>query len=165
MSPWHDADCIGKEVSSDGNFASNTLGMVLLRFADVCLMKAESLIVLNGEGDPEAKNLINKVRARAGLPENTDATMAQLQNERRVELAFEYMPSRVHDLVRWGIAKEVCAEPTLGIKFGTNYNFDTLQEFVFEETRDYKEGINQVFAIPSTAFNGTVNLKQNEGYE
>lgn len=165
LSPWHDADCVGKEVSSDGNFASNTLGMVLIRFADILLMKAECLIATNGEGDSEAKILINKVRARAGLPEDSDATMAQLQHERRVELAFEYMPSRFHDLVRWGIAKEVCAQPTLGVKLGTVGNYDTISEFEFEAGRDYKEGINQVFAIPSTAFRGTVNLKQNVGYE
>ena len=122
-------------------------------------------IELNGEGDAEAKNLINKVRARAGLPENTDATRDQLRHERRVELAFEYMPSRFHDLVRWGIAKDVCAQPTLGVKIATLGDYSTISEFEFEPGREYKEGVNQVFAIPSTAFRGTVNLKQNVGYE
>lgn len=94
LSPWEEADCKGKEVNSNGDNASNTLGTCLIRFADVLLMKAEALIWKNGEGDAEAKQLLNRIRKRARLPENSPATKAELKNQRRCELAFEFMPSR-----------------------------------------------------------------------
>lgn len=165
LSPWHDADCIGKEVCYDGDFASNTLGTCLIRFADVLLMKAESLIWRDGEGNSEAIALINQVRQRAGLPADSQGTKAQLQNERRCELAFEMMPSRFHDLVRWDIAKDVLTKPTQAVTIEKLGDYSTVSEFNFDEGRNYKEGINQVFAIPSSAFKGTTNLKQNKGYE
>ena len=51
------------------------------------LMKAEALIWTKGEGDAEAKQLLNQIRDRAGLPQNSQATKVQLMNERRCELA------------------------------------------------------------------------------
>ncbi|MFR6634794.1 MAG: RagB/SusD family nutrient uptake outer membrane protein [Alistipes onderdonkii] len=72
-------------------------------------MKAEALIWKNGEGDAEAKQLLNRIRKRARLPENSPATKAELKNQRRCELAFEFMPSRHLDMVRWGDAKEAYA--------------------------------------------------------
>lgn len=71
------------------------------------------------------------------------------------------------DMVRWGDAKEVYAEPTRRV----NSHWDSAtQTVVIDEPSDYDQGrtfdpvINQVFPIPVTAFNGTVNLKQNIGY-
>ena len=50
---------------------------------------------------------INTLRERAGFPPNslTTLTIAKIQNERRVELAFE--DHRVWDLKRWRIADQV----------------------------------------------------------
>lgn len=167
LSPWEEADCVGKDVNPNGDNASNTLGMCLMRYADVLLMKAEALIWTKGEGDAEAKQLLNRIRKRARLEENSTATKAELKNQRRCELAFEFMPSRHLDMVRWGDAKEVYAEPTRRV----NSHWDSAtQTVVIDEPSDYDQGrtfdpvINQVFPIPVTAFNGTVNLKQNIGY-
>ena len=167
LSPWEEADCVGKDVNPNGDNASNTLGMCLMRYADVLLMKAEALIWTKGEGDAEAKQLLNRIRKRARLEENSTATKAELKNQRRCELAFEFMPSRHLDMVRWGDAQEVYAEPTRRV----NSHWDSAtQTVVIDEPSNYDQGrtfdpvINQVFPIPVTAFNGTVNLKQNIGY-
>jgi len=63
----------------------------ILRYADVLLMYAEAL---NEQNQPAASlPLINQVRKRAGLPELTVTTQADvrlaLEKERRVEFAFE----------------------------------------------------------------------------
>jgi hypothetical protein len=63
--------------------------MVLLRLADVMLMHAE----LTGD-----RTYLNMVQRRAGVTE-TDATLANIQNERRWELAGEGI--RFNDLRRW----------------------------------------------------------------
>ncbi len=65
---------------------------ILLRFADVLLMKDE----LAGTADG-----INAVRTRAGLPATTYSLEA-LKEERMYEFAFEMQ--RWYDLVRWGDA-------------------------------------------------------------
>jgi hypothetical protein len=55
----------------------------------------------------KALGYINTLRERAGFPPNslTTLTIAKIQNERRVELAFE--DHRVWDLKRWRIADQV----------------------------------------------------------
>lgn len=80
------------ENDSDNNF-------VVFRYADVLLMLAEAI----GESQ-ESYDLINQVRARAGL-DDIDTTMPgsfqdKLLNERQVELAFEN--HRWADLKRFG---------------------------------------------------------------
>ncbi len=77
-----------------------------IRYAEVLLSLAEAL----GES-PEAYNLINRVRSRAGLPDISAAspgTFAEkILEERRLEFAFEN--KRWADLLRLGKAKSVMA--------------------------------------------------------
>ncbi len=167
LSPWESADCIGKYVNSDGDNASNKLGMCLMRFADILLMKAEALIWTKGEGDAEAKDLLNMIRKRARLPQTSPATKDELKNQRRCELAFEFMPSRHLDMVRWGDAEKEYAKPTEKLLS----HFDIITGTVvidgpahYDEGRKFDPNKNHVFPIPVKAFNGTVNLKQNIGY-
>lgn len=115
MNPFAAADCLGKTVNSNGNNASTRMALPLIRFADILLMKAEALIWRDGEGSATAKSLINQIRKRAGLAENSNATKAELMNERRCELAFEFQPSRHVDMIRWGVAKETYAKPLFGL--------------------------------------------------
>lgn len=60
-----------------------------------------------GDEDPGALFYINKLRERAGFPANslTSLTLEKIQNERRVEMAFE--DQRYFDLKRWRIADDV----------------------------------------------------------
>ncbi|MDR0510001.1 MAG: RagB/SusD family nutrient uptake outer membrane protein [Rikenellaceae bacterium] len=167
LSPWAAVDCLGKDVNTDGNYMSNTLGTCLVRFADVLLMKAEALIWKNGEGDAEAKLLLNRIRKRARLPENSAATKAELKRERRLELAGEFLPSRFVDLVRWGDAQAACAQPALKLTYtpGTLGVAPVITGTEpFENGRTFNPAVNHVFPIPAAAFEGSVNLKQNQGY-
>ncbi|MBL0740647.1 RagB/SusD family nutrient uptake outer membrane protein [Chryseolinea lacunae] len=79
----------------------------IVRYADVLLMLAESLIEQNKIGD--AMPYINTVRARVGAFQYTslgthDNAQTILRRERQLELAGEQV--RWFDLVRWGIAKQ-----------------------------------------------------------
>jgi len=80
------------ENDSDNNF-------IVFRYADVLLMLAEAI----GESQ-ESYDLINQVRARAGLDDIDTTTPGSFQdkllNERQVELAFEN--HRWADLKRFG---------------------------------------------------------------
>lgn len=82
---------------------------IIVRYADVLLMKAEAENELNGPTEV-VYNAINDIRERAGtsmLPAGLtkDEMRERIRRERRIELAFE--GHRYFDLKRWKIAKEV----------------------------------------------------------
>ncbi|WP_295940725.1 RagB/SusD family nutrient uptake outer membrane protein [uncultured Alistipes sp.] len=162
MSPWETGSY--SEVAQQRDKLWNTLNVCLMRYADVMLMKAEALIWKNGEGDATAKQLLNQIRDRAGLPQDSQATKAQLKNERRCELAFEFQPSRHVDVVRWGDAKEVYAKPANSV-ISKMVNGEIVTETAkVYDGRTYDPTYHKVFPIPQSAFAGTVHLKQNKGY-
>lgn len=120
-----DPDCECQK-KINGTFWANSLNHIVIRHADVVLMRAEALIELHRAG--EALPLINKIRSRAavsntliaGYATHLDAKVYQdgvncawtedfareaLRTERRLEFAME--SSRFFDLVRWGIADKV----------------------------------------------------------
>jgi hypothetical protein len=69
-----------------------------MRYSEVLLIASEAAMELGQQGD--AKKYINLVRARAGIQELTaDITLSDIEQERRVELAFEN--HRWWDLKRW----------------------------------------------------------------
>lgn len=77
---------------------------VLFRLGEIYLNAAEAAFEL---GLPEALTYINTIRERAGFPPNslTSLTVQKIQNERRVEMAFE--DHRLWDLIRWRIADKL----------------------------------------------------------
>jgi len=78
-----------------------------IRYAEVLLNYAEACAELNEE--IEARNYINSIRARAGLPNiNTSGSelIESIRHERRIELAFE-MGIRYWDIRRWMTAPQV----------------------------------------------------------
>jgi hypothetical protein len=94
----------------DSGAGSSTRGIrsdtwwVRFRLSEILLNASEAAFELGQTAD--ALTYINQVRARAGLTTPlTTLTLARLQNERRVELAFE--DHRVWDLKRWRIAHQV----------------------------------------------------------
>lgn len=123
-----------QNVDPDGDYLikgawwGSPMNRIVLRYADVLLMRAEALIQL-GESMDEAVDLINRVRNRAKVSRGFIASyerdyhvrinvqpyasksytkeeaMKMLKHERRVELGME--SSRFFDLVRWGEAAEV----------------------------------------------------------
>lgn len=110
-------------------WGASSLNMILIRYADVLLMKAEALIEQNKDLD-EARKLINQVRAKAArsvdasyTPVDCNPMIANylvreygatgwtqdyarraVRMERRLELAMEGL--RWFDLLRWGNAVE-----------------------------------------------------------
>ncbi|WP_320019623.1 RagB/SusD family nutrient uptake outer membrane protein [Labilibaculum manganireducens] len=86
---------------------TSTLNTILMRYADICLMRAEALIE-SGSTDQEIYDLIDAVRARVGMPaiesvEGTGLNQTQLReivrHERRVEFCME--GTRYADMLRW----------------------------------------------------------------
>ncbi len=68
------------------SYANNTY---LLRYADVLLIHAESIIQGGGGSIAEAENSVNKIRNRAGLPSITNPNFEDVFKERKLEFAFE----------------------------------------------------------------------------
>lgn len=106
-------------------WGASSLNYIIIRYADVLLMKAEALIE-QGTGLDEARNLINQVRAKAARSVDSNYTPIDVnpmkahylvreygvqgwtqeyarkavRMERRIELAME--GHRWFDLIRWG---------------------------------------------------------------
>ncbi|MDE6094733.1 MAG: RagB/SusD family nutrient uptake outer membrane protein [Muribaculaceae bacterium] len=114
-------------------WGASSLNYIIIRYADVLLMKAEALIE-QGKDLDEARNLVNMVRAKAARsvdpryepidinPQianyavgqysatswNQDYARKAVRHERRVELAMEGL--RWFDLLRWGTAIETVSK-------------------------------------------------------
>ncbi len=74
------------------------------RFAELKLLYAEALLMAGRDGD--ATDEINDIRNRAGLGDlGGTATLADLQQEKRIEMALE--PHRWFDIVRWGLGPSI----------------------------------------------------------
>ena len=165
LAPFRAADAIGKTVNPDGNNMTTDLNVPLMRYAELLLIKAEALIWKNGEGDPVAKELINDIRERAGLARDSEATKAQLKNERRVEFAFEFGVWRHLDLVRWGDAQATYAQPLHGYKVNlADGAISSLEEIEVWPARQFNPLVHHVFPIPVREIATSENLEQNNGY-
>jgi hypothetical protein len=113
----------------------------LFRLADVYLMKAEALVRL-GSDVAEATRLVNVIRERAfGDSDHNvaSATLADIENERRFELAFEF-----------GARQDM-------IRFGTFARPNEWKPYV---TADYRK----LLPVPLDAWRKNNKLKQNPGY-
>ena len=154
-------------------FRTNTKNKIVIRYADVVLMRAEALIELDRE--KEALPLINEIRERAkkstGLidyAENVDIALyvdnvncnwtkpyarEALRWERRLELAME--SQRFFDLVRWGIADSV---------INTFYKEEAPKRTYYEDAHFEKNRAEYV-PIPQQQINFSKQVyKQNYGY-
>ncbi|MCR4566081.1 MAG: RagB/SusD family nutrient uptake outer membrane protein [Bacteroidales bacterium] len=123
---------------NDGKLINNDI--VVFRYADVLLMKAEALIRSGEDG----KDLVNRVRSRAGAGARSSCTLDDILEERLIELCWE--GHRRQDLVRFG-------------KFGDDRS-PLRPQIPGEET-----GFTTVFPIPADAITVNARLKQNKGYE
>lgn len=126
---------VDRTAYSDGRMPDNDI--VLYRYADVMLMKAEAK-VRNGESGYEE---LNAVRNRVGMP-SLPATLDNILNERLLELVWEGW--RRQDMIRFGT-------------YNKQYDIHTPSE------ADWK-GYTTVFPIPGKARELNPNLEQNPGY-
>lgn len=86
----------------------------ILRYTEAVLNYVEASIELGQEA--EAKNWLNQIRFRVGMPEVTEsgeALKARYRNERRIEMAYE--EQRYHDVRRWMIAESTLGRKANGI--------------------------------------------------
>lgn len=155
-------------------FYGNSKNRIVIRYADVLLMRAEALIELGQQN--EALPLINEVRARAA--KSTTLTSSYTSNnsiseyvdgencnwsqdfarqalrwERRLEFAME--GNRFFDLVRWGIATET---------LNTYYTEEKTKRSYYSDA-GFDHGKEEYLPIPLAQINFSQGLyKQNKGY-
>lgn len=121
--------------ANNGDHVEND--MVIYRYADVLLMKAEA-ILRGGTSSQTALELVNQVRARSNAPALTSIDLDKLLAERGRELYWE--GHRRSDLIRFG-------------KFGGAWH---------EKPASGSERL--LFPIPAAQVALNPNLQQNPGY-
>lgn len=120
---------------SDGRQPDNDI--VLFRYADAVLMKAEAKVRNGEDGSLE----LNEVRNRVGMPYR-EATLENILEERLLELVWEGW--RRQDMVRFGL-------------YHKSYDQRT-------QLPDEKSGYTTVFPIPQKSIDLNPRLHQNRGY-
>jgi len=121
-----------------GRFANNDV--VLMRYSDVLLTKAEALFRIGGENSPEALEIVNEVRSRSNAEPFTTLSIQDIEEERARELLWE--GSRRRDMIRFGTF------------FTGRWKFHTSDT---PETRG-------LYPIPSEQIFANPKLVQNPGY-
>lgn len=124
--------------------------IILLRLADVMLIKAEALVELGNSA--EAIAIVNQIRTRAGVDEldsgmGVDAARLAVENERQLELLFE--GQRWYDLIRNGRLEDV-------MKTAHDKNGNLL----FSEIPSFRE----LLPVPQDQIDINERLTQNPGY-
>ncbi|WP_265765208.1 RagB/SusD family nutrient uptake outer membrane protein [Fodinibius salsisoli] len=129
------------EIGLSGSNMNND--MVVYRYADVLLMKAEALWRMN-PNDPEALMLVNQIRERANVDPFTSLDADKLLGERGRELFWEIV--RRQDLIRFE-----------GETQQTRFNEAWWEKNTSDPNRN-------VFPIPQNQLEANPNLEQNPGY-
>lgn len=127
---------IDRKAYADGKLQDNDI--VLFRFADVLLMRAEAK-VRNGEN---GQSDLDAVRRRVDMP-SRPATLDNILRERLLELMWE--GSRRRDLIRYGLFHKA---------------YDIRQPIEGED-----DAHTTVFPIPAKAIDLNNKLTQNKGYK
>lgn len=115
------------DINLDAQFFRGDQAWPYFRFAEIKLNFAEACLELGQ--DNEARDAINEVRTRGGMPALAttvagDALEKMYRYERRYELAFE--EHRYFDARRWLIAETVFSGPAKAIEIYGKLNPDTL---------------------------------------
>jgi len=136
------------EIDDTGFSDDFSQDFILMRYADALIMYAEAKNEASGP-DATVYSAVNKVRARAGMPDFpaglSQAQMREeIRHERNVEFAMEGM--RYNDLIRWRIAETVIPS----IPEVENRNFDPSK--------------NYLWPIPQSVIDSNPNITQNPGY-
>ena len=127
---------IDRTAHDDGRLQDNDI--VLFRYADVLLMKAEAQL-RSGHDGSIAMNLVRNRAGMASLP----ATLSNLLDERLLEFMWEGW--RRNDLIRFGLFHKA---------------YDVRRPIEGENTR-----FTCLFPIPKGVLQRNTNLKQNPGYK
>ncbi len=149
MEPFSYSNPIGKYISPNGDHPTTELNPPLLRYAEVILIKAEAKLMQGKNADAE----INMIRNRAQLPSISNASMDELKKQRRCEFAGEWA-DRHRDLVRWGDAQAVYAQPLHGFAGQ-----------VIWPARNFNPAVHNVWPVPQSEIDNSGGvIKQNQGW-
>ncbi|WP_270088035.1 RagB/SusD family nutrient uptake outer membrane protein [Sphingobacterium sp. SYP-B4668] len=137
---------------------------VFIRYAEILLNYAEAKNEALSAPDQSVYQAVDQVRARVSMPALpaglTKVQMRErIQNERRIELAFE--SHRFWDLRRWRIGEQILKE-VHGMKItksGSDWKYLPFKI----ESRFYKNTYD-LFPIPQSEINRNSALTQNPGY-
>jgi hypothetical protein len=140
----------GQHVQGGTYAAGGSQSVIMLRLADIILLKAEAL---TNTGDPaDAVPLVNAIRARVNLPALTvssqsDVALAIL-HERRLEFAGQGY--------RWSDLR----------RFGAQYTIDLMNNFTdYLGNKLYTINTNMLlYAIPIGELESNPDVQQNPGY-
>ena len=129
---------------------SRASDIILMRLADILLLKAEALVELGRPG--EAADIVDEIRARAGVPPlpdglGQDKMRLAVENERQLELYME--GQRWFDLLRNGRMEEVMQD-------AVDHNGDKM---IQDASR-----LRRLMPVPQDQIDINGNLTQNEGY-
>jgi len=112
------------------------------RFAEILLNYAEASAEVGQEAD--ARNALNRVRQRAGMPDVTASgqdLIDAIRHERRIELMFEN-EFRYFDVRRWMIAPQTASQDAYGINLVARreegnpvnqYTYTTVEKILVQE--------------------------------
>lgn len=149
----------------EANMAS-AINIITMRYADVLLMYAEAMNEQGKMSQEVWNKTVREIRKRAGFTadkalnysSSDQATMRQiLRRERRSELALEGL--RWFDIKRWKAGSEYLNGYVYGARFADNNSFIRLDNYKFQETKDY------LWSVPQSQMDINPNLKPNNpGY-
>lgn len=152
----------------------------ILRYTEMVFNYAEACIELGQ--DEEARNWLNKIRFRAGMPaitESGNALRQRFRNEKRIEMFLE--EQRYHDARRWMIAPTTLGRKANGISVvGTlkpgktvslykydkeNYNY-SYTVFEIDPGKENRNWNDKLYYLPihRDEINRNSKLVQNPGY-
>jgi len=106
---------------ADNQSNAQVIPWPFIRYTEMVLNYAEACIEL-GE-DAEARDWLNKIRFRAGIPAITEsgaALKSRYRNERRIELVYE--EHRYHDARRWMVPAQTIGRGIKAIKVTATLN-------------------------------------------
>ncbi|RVU02606.1 RagB/SusD family nutrient uptake outer membrane protein [Mucilaginibacter limnophilus] len=150
----------------------------LMRYAEILLNFAEAKNEFDGPGGTtdSVYSCIKAIRKRAGISAGADQlyglkpgmTKEQMrkviQNERRIELAFE--EQRFWDVRRWGIAEQTENITAQGMKVTRDSDTDTTPtyEVVNIKRHTFRAPAMYLWPLPQNEVDKSDKLKQNPGY-
>lgn len=156
---------VDETVPPTGSSAHPTNPWIYFRYAEILLNYAEAKFETGDE--TVAREYLNKVRNRKGveMPEVTDigdALRKRIQNERRVELAFEH--HRFFDVRRWKIANKTENQPVTSMEIVKQSDNSKIYREEIRLQRNFQEK-HYVLPIPRTEVEKSLGfIEQNSGY-
>ncbi len=135
------------------NVRANGLNYNEIRYADILLMYAESVVKGGKQGSITALEAVNQVRARksVNVPALTKVDMSDIENERILELTQEGY--RFFDLLRWGKVAQRFSELEKSDPYFKQYNVS--------EYLGFKEGKNEWLPLPVDEVEGNPYITTN----